>query len=273
MRAVFAAFGLAALVAAGCQQGVIMPQGGDGSAAARATNHAPAAAPAVPAAPEPAVAPPPAAVAAPPAAVAAAPPAPTHVRLPRSPETPARRTLRPLKRPQLGRLAAIEFPDFEHQNRDANDRMIEVRHITRTRPKLGITVMLGACPRPRACPSMQLARWNARRGELLHELPASLAGRPDTRFEIATRKVAGAAAISIYEIGYAGGADDHDQPSADYIDAYVVYYNDGVNQLRVMAHYLDDSVGGIEQMTTLAPREDLEKLAVAFASYYLHAWN
>jgi hypothetical protein len=120
---------------------------------------------------------------------------------------------------------------------------------------------------------MQLARWTARRGELLHELPASLAGRPDTKFEIATRKVAGAPMISIYEIGFAGGADDHDQPSADYIDAYVVYYNDGVNQLRVMAHYLDDSVGGIEQMTAIAPREDLEKLAVAFASYYLHAWN
>jgi hypothetical protein len=65
--------------------------------------------------------------------------------------------VRPLKRPQLGRLAAIEFPDFEHVNRDTNDHMMEVRHVTRTRPKLGVTVTLGACPRPRACPSMQLA--------------------------------------------------------------------------------------------------------------------
>jgi hypothetical protein len=228
---------------------------------------------AVAAAPSPAAAaPPPAAVAAAPPPAAVPPPEPTHVRLPRSPETPARRTLRPLRRPQLGRLAAIEFPDFEHQNRDTNDRMIEVRHVTRTRPKLGVTVTLGACPRPRACPSMQLARWSARRGELLRELPASLAGRADTRFEIATRKVAGAPAISIYELGYSGGGD-RDQPSADYVDAYVVYYNDGVNQLRVMAHYVDDSVGGMEQMTAIAPREDLEKLAVAFASYYLHAWN
>lgn len=246
------------------------PGGGGGSAAVRVTREPPAtASPAAPAA-APAAAPP-AVAAAPPAAPP--PPEPAHIRLPRSPESPARRTLRPLKRPQLGRLAAIEFPDFEHQNRETTDRMIVVRHVTRTRPKLAVTVSLGACPRPRACPSMQLARWNARRGQLLRELPASLAGRPDTTFEIATRKIAGAPAISIYELGYAGGEDDHDQPSADYIDAYVVYTNDGVNQLRVMAHYVDDSVGGIQQMTAIAPREDLEKLAVAFASYYLHAWN
>jgi hypothetical protein len=220
-----------------------------------------------------------AAVAAPPPAPApaadavAAAPAPTHVRLPRSPDTPARRTLRPLRGLQLGKLAAIEFPDFERQERDVTDRMVEFRHTTRTRPRIGVTVTLGPCPRPRACPSMQLARWNARRNALLHELPATLAARADTRFEIATRRIAGAPAISIYELGYSGGTDDKDQPAADYIDAYVVYYNDGVNQMRVMAHYLDDAVGGIDQMLAIAPREDLEKLAVAFASYYLHAWN
>ena len=193
--------------------------------------------------------------------------------MPRSPETPARKTTRPLRKPQLGRLAAIEFPDFERQARNATERMIEFRHTTRTRPKLGVTVTLAACPRPRPCPSMQLARWNKLRPELLEQLPASLSARPDTRLDVGTRQVAGATAISIYELGYSSGTDDKDQPSADYINAYVVYYNDGVNQLRVMAHYLDDTVGGIDQMLAVAPRDDLEKLAVAFASYYLHAWN
>ena len=178
-----------------------------------------------------------------------------------------------MRKPQLARLAAIEFPDFERQDRNTTERMIEFRHTTRTRPKLGVTVTLAACPRPRPCPSMQLARWNKLRPELLQQLPASLSARPDTRMDIGTRQVAGATAISIYELGYSGGTDDKDQPSADYINAYVVYYNDGVNQLRVMAHYLDDTVGGIDQMLAVAPRDDLEKLAVAFASYYLHAWN
>lgn len=267
MRAVVAALGLAASLASpGCQSGVTMPppgaSGSDSSAAMRAAPPSPpiAAAPPSPAAPPPAVAEEPPG------------PVPSHIRLPRSAESPPRRTLRPLRRPQLARLAAIEFPDFERQDRDAGDSMIEFRHVTRTRPRLGVTVSLGACPRPR-CPSLALARWNARRAELLRALPASLAGRADTRLEIATRKIAGVPAISIYELGYAGGADDRDQPSADYIDAYIVHYNDGVNQLRVMAHYIDDTVGGIEQMLALAPREDLEKLAVAFASYYMHAWN
>jgi hypothetical protein len=40
-----------------------------------------------------------------------------------------------------------------------------------------------------------------------------------------------------------------------------------------MAHYLDDAVGGIDQLRAIAPPEDLEKLAIAFASFYVHAWN
>ena len=312
MRVVVAAFTLVAsfLGSTGCQSAIVLPSPGGNSSETPSLLARTGAAPAVavtapsvaappaavqpaapsPGAPSPAAPSPAPANPAPAAAIAAAAggtaapagsvsgspgesAAPTHVRLPRSPETPARKTLHPLRKPQLARLAAIEFPDFERQDRNTTERMIEFRHTTRTRPHLGVTVQLAACPRPRPCPSMQLARWNKLRPELLEQLPASLSARPDTRLEIGTREVAGASTISIYELGYASGSDDKDQPSADYIDAYVVYYNDGVNQMRVMAHYLDDTVGGLDQMLAVAPREDLEKLAVAFASYYLHAWN
>jgi hypothetical protein len=57
-----------------------------------------------------------------------------------------------------------------------------------------------------------------------------------------------------------------------YSDAYTIYYNDGINQIRVVASYADDAVPGIDQLLALAPQEDLEKLAVAFASYYVHEW-
>ena len=120
---------------------------------------------------------------------------------------------------------------------------------------------------------MELAGWTARRDELAHQLPQALLGRPDTRFEIGARAIAGAPAIYTYQLGYTTGTDEKDQPSADYTDAYVVYYNDGTNQLRVMAHYLDDAVGGIDPLVAIAPPEDLERLAVAFASFYVRTWK
>ena len=80
-------------------------------------------------------------------------------------------------------------------------------------------------------------------------------------------------AIYSYQLGYAAEIDHNDPAAVDYGDAYIVYYNDGVNQIRVIAHYLDDAAGGIDQLLAAAPPEELEKLAVAFASFYVHAWN
>ena len=161
----------------------------------------------------------------------------------------------------------------ERQERTAARGNVEIRHVTQTRPRLGVTVTIGPCIPRIVCPPMKLARWAPRRDELLGQLPKELRSRPDTRFEIGARTIAGAPAIYTYQLGYAAGTDDKDQPSIDYSDAYILYYNDGVNQMRVMAHYLDDAVGGLDQLLALAPPEDLEKLATAFASFYVHAWN
>ena len=212
---------------------------------------------------------------------APAPPVPSgvpgHVTLPRSPDTPPRRTTRPLGRKELERLSAFEFPDFRRQDRGTTDRATEFRHTTTTRPALGVTVVIEPCDRdatsPRACPAMALEVWQARRDELLKTLPVDLAARPDTRFELGARDVAGAPAIYTYQLGALFGTDDKGQPVGSYSDAYVLYYNDGINQIRVTAAYLDDAVGGIDHLVAIAPREDLEKLAVAFLDFYVHAWR
>jgi hypothetical protein len=151
--------------------------------------------------------------------------------------------------------------------------VVQVRHTTRSRPHLAVSVAIGPCSAERACQPMDLARWSARQGELRGQLPRELRDRPDTRFEIGARAIAGAPAIATYQLGHAGGVDDKDQPAIDYTDAYALEHNDGVNQIRVMAHYVDDAVGGVPQLLAIAPPEDLEKLAVAFASFYLHAWQ
>jgi hypothetical protein len=198
--------------------------------------------------------------------------APVHVKLPRSPATPPRRTTRRLGRAQLDWLAAVPFPDFDRQARSAPAGSVEVRHVTHTRPRLGVTVTIGPCSSRTTCPPMKLGYWAARRAALLGQLPGKLRSRPDTRFEIGARALSGVPAIYTYQVGYSAGTDNKDQPAVDYSDAYIVYFNDGVNQIRVMAHYLDDAVG-LDQLLASAPPEELEKLAVAFASFYVHAWN
>jgi len=246
MRAVVALAGPAVILAlsGGCQQGTSAP-------------------------PPPASAPP-AATLLPPAGGAAPSVAPAHVKLPRSPDTPVHPTRQPLDAAVLGRLAAVEFADFEREDQGAVAGVVRFRHTTRSRPHLAVSIVMGTCGT--GCPPMDLARWTARRDELRGQLPRALRDRPDTRFEIGARAVAGAPAIYTYQLGYAGGRDEHDQPSADYTDAYVLYYNDQVNQIRVMAHYVDDPVGGLPKFLAIAPPEDLQQLAVAFAGYYLRAW-
>jgi hypothetical protein len=221
-----------------------------------------------------------------------APPAvePAHVRLPRSPDAPPHRTTRPLGRSELERLAAFEFPDFEREDRGTTDESTELRHTTATRPTLGVTVRIEPCgrqapparaprnakppkPGPRACLAMELGAWQAHAEQLKQALPAELLARPDTRFELGVRDLRGATTIYTYQLGALFGNDDKGQPAGSYSDAYILYYNDGVNQIRVNAAYLDDAVGGIDHLLAIAPPEDLEKLAVAFLSFYIHEWK
>jgi len=221
-----------------------------------------------------------------------APPAvePAHIRLPRSPAAPPHRTTRPLGKTELARLAAFELPDFAREDRGTTGESAEVRYTTTTRPALGVTVTIERCgratpparaprqaappaPEPRACLAMELAVWQARAKQLEQALPAELRARPDTRFELGTRELGGATAIYTYQLGAAFGTDDKGQSTGTYSDAYILYYNDGVNQIRVNAAYVDDAVGGVDHLLAVAPPEDLERLAVAFLELYVHEWR
>lgn len=207
-----------------------------------------------------------------------------HVTLPKSPSTPIKRSAKPFTRKQREWMSAFRFKDFDRQARATNDEFTEFRHTTLTRPKLSVTVKLDACkrgkrparkgaPEPSACMPMDLEAWKARSDELKQSLSAELIARPDTRFEVGARELFGMPAIYTYQLGYFFGQDDKGQPAGDYSDAYVLHYNDGVNQIQVVAAYVDDPVGGKDQLVALAPQEDLERLAVAFTSFYLHRWH
>jgi hypothetical protein len=192
----------------------------------------------------------------------------THVTLPTAGDAPVRPTSKPLGRGQLARLAAIEHADFARQDRGGSATAIEVRHITRTRPVLGVTVQIASCG-----PCSPIDSSAQHRAQIRAELPPTLRDRPETRVELATEQIAGMTALASYQLGAAFGSDPHGQPAGDYVDAYALDYNDGVNRIRVTASYLDDAVGGVDRLLAIAPPEDLEKLAVAFLSFYLHAWQ
>jgi hypothetical protein len=223
----------------------------------------------------------------------AAPPAPGRVTLPKTGPEPPHRTTKPLPLAELERLAAIEFKDFDHQDRGVTARITEFRNSTKTRPILGVTITIEPCDRAKpqrpsrsaarkragnavpghVCTPMELDRWKARTDELKQSLSKALIARPETRFEVGARDVLGAPAIYTYQLGSYFGKDETGNPIGSYSDAYILYYNDGINEIRVNASYLDDAIGGMDKLLAVAPPEDLEKLAVAFMSYYLHEWK
>lgn len=223
------------------------------------------------AAPTPAAAAPPRETA-PPATTTAAAAVPTHVKLPRSPSTPPHKTTRPLAQPELDRLAAIEFPDFERRVMRSDGPRVQFEHTTATRPKLAVVVTIEPCSAP--CLTMELPAWQAQRAALRRQLISpQLVDRPDTRFELGAREVAGTPMIYTYQVGWSFETDPHGQPSGTYSDSYALHFNDRINQIRVRADYADDATGSARDMLALAPKEDLEKLAVAFLDFYVHEWR
>jgi hypothetical protein len=199
----------------------------------------------------------------------------SHLTLPhvsrRGPLVPTRK----LDAAALARLAVIDHVDFDRQPRATSATAMEVHFTTQTRPTLAITVEVAACTSDRDCPAMRIDVWQAKRDELRQLLPAALRDRADTTFDFASRKDAGlgddegTSTIYTYALGAAEGPGDNGQPAGSYVDAYTLYYNDGVNRFRVVANYADDA-SGIDRMKAIAPLEDLEKLATSFLSFYVH---
>ena len=64
---------------------------------------------------------------------------------------------------------------------------------------------------------------------------------------------------------------DEGGSQTSFTNAFAVYYNDGINQIRVVAEYKDDPKP-MEEIAKIAPKGDLEMLALAFLDVYTHEW-
>lgn len=188
------------------------------------------------------------------------------ITLPKSDGTAPKQTTAKLTDADFDRLGKLDVPSFSKKVRNQKDGL-DVRFQT-TRPRLTTTVAITPCF---TCPPMELAKWKERESDLKQLLGPDLRDRPDTTWEMGSVDLKGQTAVYTYQVGTLFGKDDQGQPKSSYTDAYALYYNDGVNQIRVVTEYQDSPVTR-EQMLTIAPKEDLAKIALAFLDYFTHQW-
>jgi len=189
--------------------------------------------------------------------------------LPKGDGTPPKKSAGKFDQAMSTRLAALDFPGFKKEVRFEGDHVLEVRHTTIDRPKIGIQINVGACV---DCPTMDLDKWKARAPSMKALFPKELQTRSDSIWDLDKTDINGQPMIYVYQFGHQLGTDEQGHPSSTvYANAYFLYYNDGTNQIRVVAEYKDDPVSRAD-LERLAPRQDLEKLAKAFMDALTHAW-
>ncbi len=188
------------------------------------------------------------------------------ITLPKSDGTPPKKTTAKLADADFDRLGKLDVPSFTKRVRNQKDGL-DVRFQT-SRPRLGTTVTITPCFN---CAPMELAKWKEKESDLKQLLGPDLRSRPDTTWEMGAVDVHGQTAVYTYQVGTLFGKDDQGNPKSSYSDAYALYYNDGVNQIRVVTEYQDSPVPRA-QMLTIAPKEDLARVAMAFLDYFTHQW-
>lgn len=193
-------------------------------------------------------------------------PAPDLI-LPRADGTPPKKTTKPHTKADYERLAQLEYPGFERDVRALTDQMFEVRHKTKDHPKLWAVVTVKPCF---DCVPMELDKWKAREAELRANTLESLKDAPGVDWELGETELYGQKVIYAYMIG-TGNAPGKGGGAYSFVNSYIAYYNDGMNEIRVIGSYKDDPVTrkGLE---TLAPKEDLRALALSFMDVFTHAW-
>jgi hypothetical protein len=191
--------------------------------------------------------------------------------LPHGPGTPPLKTAGPLDRATLEKIGEQTFPKFQRKPHGQSDTVVEVRQITEDFPRIMATITIENCnkkerPYLPPCHPMQLDQWKdePRLKELLLD---ELQHLSDTVWETGMTDVAGAQVFYTYQLAVAPIVGGHGAIS----HAYALYYNDGTNQIRVVAQFADDPVDR-ETMVKKVPREDLTLVAKAFLDVYTHAW-
>jgi hypothetical protein len=188
--------------------------------------------------------------------------------LPHGPGTPPLRTTGPISQDAIKRMRAMTFDRFTTENR-GHDQSIVMASETTDHPKITVTVQIRPCTDQ--CRPMQLDKWNDPSvAPTLKEFMAKpLRTAADLQFDIGNTELDGEPMIYTYQLGQTAGENG----GATYTDAYVLYFNDGHNEIRAIAAYTGDPLGSKAALAERVPKDDLEHVAKAFVDVYTHAWT
>jgi len=198
----------------------------------------------------------------------AAPPvpeAPSQISIRASGKPPVK-TTKPIARDQLGKLAALEIQGLKKTVRKLDDSFLDVEYEYNS-PRLAVKVAVQPCLR---CEPMQLDRWRAEADALRLTIPPDLRDRSDTTFEISATSIGGATVIATHHLAFVLPFG-WDTPNFDH--AVAVYFNDGINQIRIVAAYEGTVVNSYAEMAKVVTRAELEQLALAVLDRLVQAWN
>jgi hypothetical protein len=198
--------------------------------------------------------------------------------LPHGTGKPPVKTTEPLPLKKLLELQQRTWNGFEAQPHAINpDKGMEVQHITKDKPKITATITVAPCSDEAVlgpCKPMQLALWQADEAHLKMMIPDEL--RTDAKFEVGTVKFHTADLIYTFQLGQTNGTfskgSNAGMAYVAFTYAYILYFNDGVNQIRVVAEYKDAPMANIGEMQKVVPREDLENTAKGFFDAFTALW-
>ncbi len=169
----------------------------------------------------------------------------------------------PIDAASIARVRALEFPGFSKENLGTDQSIVSVLR-TDDRPKLKATVQIRPCNG--ACVPMELPKWQSRT-DIDDLRPTEIKAAADSKFEVGATDLNTQPMIFTYQYGLVKAPQ-----GTIYTDTYVLWFNDGKNEIRVVATFVDNIPQTIQQMLATAPEEDLEKVAKAFMDVYTQAW-
>jgi hypothetical protein len=200
---------------------------------------------------------------------------PEPVQLPPMSGKPPPKTKDPLAKDRLEAMSKLEVPDWTRDLRRLDEGFLDIKYKTKSRPKIMTSLTVLPCTR-KACVPMELDKWKADKDALMVTLAPELRTRPDTVFEVGETSFpsgGGGKIIYVYQLGLFFGKDENGNMTGAYSNALVLYYNDGVNQIRVVSEYVDDPVKTKEDLAKSVPKATLEKTATAFLDFFLQKWG
>jgi len=192
-----------------------------------------------------------------------------EVVLPQADGSPPVKTTAPVKPETLKKLSEMTFPGFNLDVQRLNATNMWVYQKTVDHPIVRASIHIWPCA-PNNCWPIDVAKYKEHEDELKKAyLAEDLQKMPDTQWELGETDLHGTKMIYTFQLGESVGSGMH----SAFTYTYILYYNDGNNEIRVLGEYKDDMMGSKEAMSKSVPREDLENTAKAFLDVYTHHWQ